>query len=300
MLQRLLVQLQRFCAPADGPADDRGLQAILLNFMRDLLGPDAQRALGTSSEPQDARRADECRIASELTADVLRATADLKEKDAAAKRVAMCQLDAFVRICSAPPQTPTGTFLAECYQSRTVREFLLAPPSSHGVGSFGDAAWMASGLDAQQSITEHAMALDAVQALVEERGHSAVPQLMSAALLSPRTANFQQRFEVGVNETLLGSFPCALHYQAALRQGVLHVSTRHVCFETSLFPAANTKLPLIRVQAVERARDPVFHVMPNALRLALDDGGALALGAFEDRDDAYGLLRRCIKSLSDK
>ena len=305
LLQQLQTQLQRFCAPATNgqgsevPTDDRGMQAILLSFMRDLLGVTSQRGLATSPDPVDALRANDCRVVCDLSADILRATADLKEKEATAKRVTMCQVDAFVRICSAQPTTPTCTFLAEAFQSRTVKEFLLTPHNAHGVGSFGDAAWMASDLDAQQSITEHAMALDAVQGLVEERGTSAVPQLMKARLLSPRTANFQQRFEVGVNETLLGSFPCAIHFQAALRQGVLHVSTRHVCFETSLFPAANTKLPLLRIAAVERARDPIFHVMPNAVRIALDDGGALVLGSFEDRDDAYGLLRRCVKSLSE-
>ena len=71
------------------------------------------------------------------------------------------------------------------------------------------------------------MALDAVHALVEARLSDACVQLREARLLSPRTANFQQRFEVGVNETLLGAFPCALQYMAGLRHGVLYVSNPH-------------------------------------------------------------------------
>ena len=74
------------------------------------------------------------------------------------------------------------------------------------------------------------MALDDVQKLVEGKLAAACPQLQEARLLSPRTANFQQRFEVGVNETLLGAFPCALQYQTGLRHGVLYVSSGHICF----------------------------------------------------------------------
>jgi hypothetical protein len=107
-------------------------------------------------------------------------------------------------------------------------------------GTFGDASWLASDLDAQQSIAEHAAALEAVQSLVEQRLRAASEPLSTTKVHSPRTANFHTRFEVGVNETLLGAFPCALHFMSGLRQGVLYVSSGHLCFETALFPAANT------------------------------------------------------------
>ena len=104
--------------------------------------------------------------------------------------------------------------------------------------------------------------------------------------------------QVGVNETLLGAFPCArLHgagVGAALRHGVLYVSTGHLCFETTLCAAANTKLPLSRVASLERSRDPVFHLIPNALKLHLEQGGALLFAAFQHRDEAHALLTRCL------
>ena len=164
---------------------------------------------------------------------------------------------------------------------------------------------------------------------MEARLADASTQLREARLLSPRTANFQQRFEVGatetrlaayislylpispcislylppqvgVNETLLGAFPCArLHgagVGAALRHGVLYVSTGHLCFETTLCAAANTKLPLSRVASLERSRDPVFHLIPNALKLHLEQGGALLFAAFQHRDEAHALLARCLPS----
>lgn len=236
------------------------------------------------------------------------------------RRVMQCQADALVRVCERRPRTPCLGFLAAAYQSRTVREFLLTPPPApngpaapaaaarlgerplRDTGTFADAGWLASGLDARQSVTEHAMALDTVQALVEERLSAACPTLLRSAMMSPRTANFQQRFEVGVNETLLGAFPCALHAAAharlGLRQGVLHVSTRHLCFEAALFAAAYTKLPLSRVASVEGCRDPLFHLIPNAIKLSLDDGSALTFASFQHRDEALALVSECVRTES--
>lgn len=296
-LQQLHSGLRRFCAGGEETYDERALQAELLSFVRDLTAVAAQRLLHGSADATDHARASECQLVAALTADVLRSTADLPGAETVTKRVLMCQADALVRVCQKEPVTPTCAFLAEAYQSRTVREYLMTPPSalsSPGAGSFADAAWMASDLDALQSITEHSMALDAVQALVEERLVASAPQLQHARLLSPRTADFQQRFEVGVNETVLGSFPCAIHFRGALRHGVLHVSTRHVCFETNLHRAASTKVPLLRVSAVERHRDPVFHLVPNAIKLGLEEGAPLVFGAFPDRDEVFDLLCRCV------
>ncbi len=207
----------------------------------------------------------------------------------------------------------------------------MTPASAQG--AFGDASWLASDLDARQSIAEHAAALDAVQSLVEER-HSNLPPKATRAprctvtdrsivlrmslqveerlraasealgatkVHSPRTANFHTRFEVGVNETLLGAFPCALHFMGGLRQGVLYVSSGHLCFETALFPAANTKLALSRVLAAERCRDPVFHLIPNSLRLQLDAEQALTFASFHpaaQRDECMALVLRCLRSTS--
>ena len=157
------------------------------------------------------------------------------------------------------------------------------------------------------------MVLDTVQALIEQRLGEACPSLLRSALLSPRTATFQQRFEVGVNEALIGVFPCALHAAApspthsglgspgprglhGLCQGVLHVSTRHLCFEAALFASAYTKLPLGRVVSVEGCRDPLFHLIPNAIRINLDDGSTLVFASFQHRDEALALLSECVRS----
>ena len=122
----------------------------------------------------------------------------------------------------------------------------------------------------------------------------------TASVHSPRTANFHARFEVGVNETLLGAYPCALHFTAGLRQGVLYVSSGHLCFETAIYPAANTKLPFCRISTAERCRDPVFHLIPNSIRLVLTDGTPpLTFASFHppaSRDEAIELLSRCLKS----
>ena len=185
--------------------------------------------------------------------------------------------------------------------------------SSLGTGTFADAAWLAAGLNTRQSVNEHAMVLDTVQALIEQRLGEACPSLLRSALLSPRTATFQQRFEVGVNEALIGVFPCALHAAApspthsglgspgprglhGLCQGVLHVSTRHLCFEAALFASAYTKLPLGRVVSVEGCRDPLFHLIPNAIRINLDDGCTLVFASFQHRDEALALLSECVRS----
>ena len=144
------------------------------------------------------------------------------------------------------------------------------------------------------------MALGTVQALVEERLAEACPTLLRSAALSPRTANFQQRFEVGVNETLLGAFPCALHTSFGLRQGVLHVSTRHICFEAMLFAAAYTKLPLVRITVVEACRDPLFHLIPNTIRLVLDDGTSLVFASFQHRDEALTRIADCVRAVSEE
>ena len=51
---------------------------------------------------------------------------------------------------------------------------------------------------------------------------------------------------------------------------------------------------LARIRAVERCRDPVFHLMPTALRVLVDDGAPLTFGSFEDREEAYALIRRLL------
>ena len=142
-----------------------------------------------------------------------------------------------------------------------------------------------------------------------------------------------------MNETLLGAYPCALHFTAGLRQGVLYVSSGHLCFETAIYPAANTKLPFSRISTAERCRypscervfiarrvpvfrrdmysnslthslehlpnmatrrDPVFHLIPNSIRLALNDRAPpLTFASFHppaSRDEAIELLSRCLKS----
>ena len=104
----------------------------------------------------------------------------------------------------------------------------------------------------------------------------------------------QMRFEVGVNESLLGAFACALHYGHGLRHGVLHVSSRHVCFESATHAAASTKVALSRVATVEKCRDPLFHLIPNAIRLGLDDGGSLTFASVDHRDEAYALLSKVV------
>ena len=229
-LQRLERRLVGCCETEGTPElDERQVQAALLSFMREILSVAPQQALHTAAADGssiDGLRAHSFAVADALSQDTLRTTADFPNAEAIAKRVLMCRADALGRICSEPPCTPTASFLKAAYKCRTLREFLLTPQGG-GQGAFGDAAWLASQLDARQSIGEHAMALDAVHALVEARLSDACVQLREARLLSPRTANFQQRFEVGVNETLLGAFPCALQYMAGLRHGVLYVSNPH-------------------------------------------------------------------------
>jgi hypothetical protein len=156
---------------------------------------------------------------------------------------------------------------------------------------------MASGLDAAQSISEHAMALDGTHSQLEQRLAAASPALLGGALLSPRSASFHQRFEVGVNETLHATVPCALHTRSGLRPGVLHVTSRHVCFESGMHASAYTVLPLTSIAAVETCRDPLFHLIPNAVRLSVDDGSALIFASLDDRDEAAALLGRAIAPL---
>ena len=261
----------------------------------------------------------------------------LSTRELVHRRVLMCRADALIRVTERAPQSATAAMLHAAYSSRTVREFLLAagaiPLSAAnglsastaassaaaaaggggggGQSTFADASWMASGLDAAQSISEHGMALDGVERLLERNLSQACPALLhESGLLSPRTANFQQRFEVGVHETLLGTFGCALHFAHGLRHGVLHVSTRHLCFEASNHAAAYTKLPLGSITSVEPCRDPLFHLIPNAIKVSALGGGEFApdrgtfgvaggsggstavFASFAHRDEALALITR--------
>lgn len=267
--------------------------------MRELLATQTQPILCASGDASDGIKAREVAAVCDMAEDVLRSTLDLPSSDAVARRVLMCRADALARITAAPPQSPTCALLNAAYESRTVREFLMASPNArgakNGASSFADASWMASGLDAGQSISDHAMALDAVQQQLESRLADACPQLLKGGLMSPRTANFQQRFEVGVNETLLGAFGCALHFDHGLHQGVLHISSRHLCFEAANYSAAYAKLPLSEVRAVEPCRDPLFHIIPNSVRVSVGDGSPpLVFASFMHRDEAVELLGNAV------
>jgi len=330
--------------------------------MRELLATRAQPLLRSSGDAADAVRAAEVAAACDLADDVLSCTQDLKgavgrgasggggggggggsgnangglsTAEVVRRRVLMCRADALVRITSREPQSRTSALLHAAYESRTVREFLLAAPAGGtgggmgggggggGAGTFADASWMAAGLDAAQSISEHGMALDGVEALLEQRLASACPALLRSGLLSPRTTNFQQRFEVGVNEVLLGAFGCALHLGHGLRQGVLHVSTRHLCFEAANHAQAFTRLPLSELTLVEPCRDPLFHLIPNAIKVSWSGGrdgaraegggggssaalapsivagdasGSLVFASFAHRDEALALIRRAAEA----
>ena len=215
-----------------------------------------------------------------------------------------------LRICTALPRSSTCAFLHAAYESRTVREFFMNVASMAGTagsaaagagvaGNFADASWMASGLDAGQSIAEHAAAIDAVQELVIRRLELACPQLLTGGLLSPRSATFQLRFEVAINETLAGAFPCAMHFRGGLHQGVLHVTTRQICFEARLEAEAYMELPLTRIAGVKPCNDPLFHLIPNALHVAVDDGSHLVFASFNsNRDEAHALLARSLPGVA--
>ena len=332
LIAKLKESLQKFCSEHEGGSSnssngyvgngsgghkaidgegERRLQGILLSFMRDLLGTEAQAALRLPGcDATDSKRADECTAACELASDILRATSDLSESEMVSRRLLRCRADALTRIVGKQPMSPSCRMLLAAYESRTVREFLLTPASASGghlvgggsgssgpsnsAASFADASWMASGLDAGQSISEHAMALDGVQLQLYQRLSSAAPNLLGGSLLSPRTERFQQRFEVGVSETLIRTFSCALHFRNGLRPGVLHVSSRFLCFESALHAQAYTKLPLSSVLSVETCRDPLFHLIPNAVRASLDDGSQLVFASLEDREEVCALLGKLL------
>ena len=97
-----------------------------------------------------------------------------------------------------------------------------------------------------------------------------------------------------MNETLIRTFSCALHFRNGLRPGVLHVSSRFLCFESALHAQAYTKLPLSSVLSVETCRDPLFHLIPNAVRASLDDGSQLVFASLEDREEVCALLGKLL------
>jgi len=76
------------------------VQAALLGFMRELLSVAPQQALhaaaqgGGEGAAADARRVHSFAVADALCQDTLRATADLPNAEAVAKRVLMCRADA--------------------------------------------------------------------------------------------------------------------------------------------------------------------------------------------------------------
>ena len=86
--------------PCISPASPLQVQAALLGFMRELLSVAPQQALhaaaqgGGEGAAADARRVHSFAVADGLCQDTLRATADLPNAEAVAKRVLMCRADA--------------------------------------------------------------------------------------------------------------------------------------------------------------------------------------------------------------
>ena len=142
LVAQLSASLHRFTSGgADSAAassrGERGLQGVLLSFMRELLATHTQNALRSSADSIDVQRAAECAAAWDLATDVLQFTSDMgAQREAIARRVLMCRADALVRITAAEPQTPTCAFLS-APRSRTVREFLLTPESATGADNGG-------------------------------------------------------------------------------------------------------------------------------------------------------------------
>ena len=81
-----------------------------------------------------------------------------------------------------------------------------------------------------------------------------------------------------------------MHARGGLHPGVLHVSTRHLCFESALHTAALTKLPLAAVASVELCRDPLFHLIPNGVRVTTSEGTALVFASLIDREATHAML----------
>jgi hypothetical protein len=167
------------------PQSESALQATFLEVMCELLAPAAQPLLRGSGDPIDAARAAECTVAVELATDILRYLSTDRlpaaSLETATRRVMQCKADALVHVCARQPQTRSLAFLAAALQSRTVREFMLAPAaggrggggggsctplrprggngtpsrkagggtdsggSSMDTGTFADAAWLAAG-----------------------------------------------------------------------------------------------------------------------------------------------------------
>ena len=111
---------------------------------------------------------------------------------------------------------------------------------------------------------------------------------------------FDQQFMQPFCPTFLTTADASRHSLFSDMSGVLYVSSGHICFETSLFPAANTKLALPRITGAERCRDPIFHLIPNSVRLVLDaDMPPLVFAAFHptaQRDECIAMVQRCLKS----
>ncbi|XP_017692459.1 PREDICTED: uncharacterized protein LOC108508287 isoform X2 [Lepidothrix coronata] len=116
--------------------------------------------------------------------------------------------------------------------------------------------------------------------------------------LSKRDSSYRRAFgELAGREALLGCFSCAWQREVPYH-GRLYVSSRHVCFHSSLLlKDIKAVVPVASISALKKTNTALL--VPNALSIRTAQGEKFLFVSLRQREATYQLLRSVCKQLQD-
>ncbi|XP_051666602.1 collagen alpha-1(I) chain-like isoform X3 [Manacus candei] len=116
--------------------------------------------------------------------------------------------------------------------------------------------------------------------------------------LSKRDSSYRRAFgELAGRDALLGCFPCAWQREVPYH-GRLYVSSRHVCFHSSLLlKDIKAVVPVASISALKKTNTALL--VPNALSIRTAQGEKFLFVSLRQREATYQLLRSVCKQLQD-
>uniref|UniRef100_A0A8C8BH32 GRAM domain-containing protein n=1 Tax=Otus sunia TaxID=257818 RepID=A0A8C8BH32_9STRI len=129
------------------------------------------------------------------------------------------------------------------------------------------------------------------QAAAGRQGHS-------SPSLSKRVAGYRKAFgELAEQDALLGCFSCAWQREVPYH-GRLYISSRHVCFHSSLLlKDIKAVVPIVSISALKKTNTALL--VPNALSIRTAEGEKFLFVSLRRREATYQLLKSVCKHLQD-
>ncbi|XP_027560966.1 GRAM domain-containing protein 2A-like isoform X2 [Neopelma chrysocephalum] len=117
--------------------------------------------------------------------------------------------------------------------------------------------------------------------------------------LSKRDGSYRRAFgELAGRDALLGCFSCAWQREVPYH-GRLYVSSRHVCFHSSLLlKDIKAVIPVASISALKKTNTALL--VPNALSIRTAQGEKFLFVSLRQREATYQLLRSVCKQLQDR